>query len=152
KWVTDVTELILENGRKFYLSAIRDLGTGKIVSYDISYSNNNQLVFNTFNKALKKVKNISGLILHSDRGFQYTSKHFKFLLDEQGVIQSMSRVGRCIDNSPMESFWGIMKSEIYRGNRHYKFKDIKTARSQFKEYIDFYNNERITLEMERLIA
>ncbi|MET1540459.1 IS3 family transposase, partial [Staphylococcus aureus] len=56
KWVTDVTELILENGRKFYLSAIRDLGTGKIVSYDISYSNNNQLVFNTFNKALKKVK------------------------------------------------------------------------------------------------
>ncbi len=152
KWVTDVTELILENGRKFYLSAIRDLGTGKIVSYDISYSNNNQLVFNTFNKALKKVKNISGLILHSDRGFQYTSKHFKFLLDEQGVIQSMSRVGRCIDNSPMESFWGIMESEIYRGNRHYKFKDIKTARSQFKEYIDFYNNERITLEMERLIA
>ncbi|WP_432215949.1 IS3 family transposase, partial [Staphylococcus aureus] len=65
---------------------------------------------------------------------------------------SMSRVGRCIDNSPMESFWGIMKSEIYRGNRHYKFKDIKTARSQFKEYIDFYNTERITLEMERLIA
>lgn len=152
KWVTDVTELILENGKKFYLSAIKDLGTGKIVSYEINYSNNNQLVFNTYKKAIKKVKDVNSLILHSDRGYQYTSKHFKSMLDEHGVIQSMSRVGRCIDNSPMESFWGIMKSEIYRGNKHYKFKDLKTARKQIKEYINFYNNERITLEMERLIA
>ncbi|HDB3129762.1 TPA: IS3 family transposase, partial [Staphylococcus aureus] len=118
KWLTDVTEFKLKNGNKVYLSAIYDLGSKTILSYELSSSNNNQLVFNTLDKAVKKVKNTKGIIFHSDRGFQYTSRSFKAKLKEHKMIQSMSRVGCCIDNGPMESVWGMMKSEIYKGNKN----------------------------------
>ena len=97
KWLTDVTEFKLTNGTKAYLSAILDLGDNSIVSYVLGTSNNNKLVYTNT----------------SDRGFQYTSKSFKLKLDAINAKQSMSRVGRCIDNGPMEGFWGILKSEMY---------------------------------------
>ena len=86
-----------------------DLYDKRIVSYVISHFNNNKLVFDTFDKAIKANPNAKP-IFHSDRGFQYTSKIFKFKLDKAGMIQSMSRVGKCIDNGPMEGFWGTLKS------------------------------------------
>ncbi|RTX84197.1 IS3 family transposase, partial [Mammaliicoccus fleurettii] len=107
KWLTDVTEFKLKNGNKIYLSAIYDLGSKTILSYELSSSNNNQLVFNTLEKAVKQVKNTKGIIFHSDRGFQYTSRSFKTKLKKHKMIQSMSRVGCCIDNGPMESVWGM---------------------------------------------
>ncbi|MCE5147769.1 IS3 family transposase, partial [Staphylococcus aureus] len=67
---------------KIYLSAIYDLGVKRIVSYELGPSNNNQLVFKTFNQAIEKVENTKGILFHSDRGFQYTSKTFKHMLDE----------------------------------------------------------------------
>lgn len=106
-WLTDVTEFKIKDGSKIYLSAIYDLGAKRIVSYELGPSNNNQLVFKTFNQAIEKVENTKGILFHSDRGFQYTSKTFKHMLDECGMIQSMSRVSKCIDNGPMEGVWGL---------------------------------------------
>lgn len=151
KWLTDITELQLKNGNKIYLSAIYDLGSGKIVSHVLGSSNNNQLVFETFDKAVNTVTDTEGIIFHSDRGFQYTSRLFKNKLNQHNMIQSMSRVGRCIDNGPMEGVWGIIKSEIYRGYKNFKFETIEQAFQVINEYITFFNNERITLKMANLV-
>jgi putative transposase len=138
KWLTDVTEFKYGNGQKAYLSAILDLGDRSIVSYVIGHSNNNALVFETFDLALSAHPNAKP-IFHSDRGFQYTSKVFKSKLDKAGMIQSMSRVARCIDNGPMEGFWGILKSEMYY---LYKFDDYDSLKDAISEYIDYYNTKR----------
>jgi putative transposase len=138
KWLTDVTEFKYGNGQKAYLSAILDLGDRSIVSYVIGHSNNNALVFETFDLAISAHPNAKP-IFHSDRGFQYTGKAFKSKLDTAGMIQSMSRVARCIDNGPMEGFWGILKSEMYY---LYKFADYESLKDAIAEYIDYYNTKR----------
>lgn len=138
KWLTDVTEFKYGDGKKAYLSAILDLGDKSIVSYVIGKSNNNILVFETFNRAIENYPNAKP-IFHSDRGFQYTSKVFKKKLDQAGMFQSMSRVGRCIDNGPMEGFWGTLKSEMYHLK---KFADYESIKCAIEEYIDYYNKSR----------
>ena len=140
KWCTDVTEFkIAGQKKKLYLSAILDLYDRSIVSYVLSNRNNNQLVFDTFNKAIEENPGAHP-IFHSDRGFQYTSKTFKMKLDENGMIQSMSRVGKCIDNGPMEGFWGILKSEMFYG---IYFDDEQALKNKIEEYIFNYNNWRL---------
>lgn len=105
KWLTDVTEFKYgSRGEKAYLSAIFDLCDRSIVSYVFGHSNNNALVFETFDLAVTAYPDAKP-IFHSDRGFQYTTKTFKTKLGKAGMIQSMSRVGHCIDNGPMEGFW-----------------------------------------------
>ena len=114
KWLTDVTEFKYYKGaevKKLYLSAILDLYDRRIVSYKIGESNNNELVFSTFDEAVALNPNAHPLF-HSDRGFQYTTKTFHQKLVNARMRQSMSRVGRCIDNGPMEGFWGILKLEM----------------------------------------
>ena len=139
KWCTDVTEMKYgSEGGKAYLSAILDLKGRDIVSFAIGKSNNNQLVFKTFDLAVEKYPDAHPLF-HSDRGFQYTSKQFKAKLDKQGMKQSMSRVGRCIDNGPMEGFWGILKCEMYYLNHFDTYDELVTAVEQF---IHYYNHQR----------
>ncbi|MGN7943289.1 IS3 family transposase [Virgibacillus sp. 6R] len=121
KWVTDVTELKYGT-KKAYLSAIRDLYDGSIVSYVLGHSNNNNLVFKTLDQATALLNGDRPLI-HSDRGFQYTSKGFKRKIDAANMRQSMSRVGRCIDNGPMESFWGTLKCEKYYRRKYKTFEE-----------------------------
>lgn len=147
KWCTDVTEFKVPGQKqKLYLSAILDLYDKRIVSYVISHFNNNKLVFDTFDKAIK-LNPDARPIFHSDRGFQYTSKQFKLKLDQVGMIQSMSRVGKCIDNGPMEGFWGTLKSEMFYG---LKFEDEVSIREAIKNYIDFYNNGRFQTKLKGL--
>lgn len=146
KWLTDVTEFKLNNGTKAYLSAILDLGDNSIVSYVLGHSNNNQLVFDTFDLAVKNNPKAKPLF-HSDRGFQYTNKIFKLKLDSISATQSMSRVGRCIDNGPMEGFWGIIKSEMYYLRKFHTFDELKSA---IDNYIDFYNNKRLQKKLKGL--
>ena len=147
KWCTDVTEFKVPGQKqKLYLSAILDLYDKRIVSYVISHFNNNKLVFDTFDKAIK-LNPDARPIFHSDRGFQYTSKQFKLKLDQVGMIQSMSRVGKCIDNGPMEGFWGTLKSEMFYG---LKFEDEVSIREAIKNYIDFYNNGRFQAKLKGL--
>lgn len=117
KWLTDVTEFKWYEGptvHKLYLSTILDLFDRRIVSYVISDHNDNPLVFKTFDKAVKANPGAHPLF-HSDRGFQYTNRTFHTKLVEAGMTQSMSRVAHCIDNGPMEGFWGILKRERYYG-------------------------------------
>ena len=142
KWATDVTEFKWyqgDNVRKLYLSAILDLYDRSVVSWVVSAKNNNKLVLDTFQKAIQANPEAKPLF-HNDRGFQYTSKVFQMNLKRQGMVQSMSRVGHCIDNGPVEGFWGIVKSEMYY-NR--KFTDADSLRKAISDYIDFYNNKRL---------
>lgn len=142
KWLTDVTEFKYYVGpavHKIYLSAILDLYDRRIVSFVIRDSNNNALVFDTFDEAIKKNPNAHPLC-HSDRGYQYTNRLFHNKLEKAGMTQSMSRVGKCIDNGPMEGFWGILKRERYYGKR---FTDKETLVKMIEDYIDYYNNKRL---------
>lgn len=139
KWLTDVTEFKLTNGQKAYLSAILVLGDRSIVSYVLGYSNNNQLVFTTFDLTIAANPDAKPLF-HSDRGFQYTNKKFKNKLDSISAIQSISRVSRCIDNGAMEGFWGIIKSEMYYLQKFHDYEELKQA---IDEYMDFYNMRRL---------
>lgn len=139
KWTTDVTEFkIPGDKKKLYLSAILDLYDRSIVAYVIGSRNNNKLVFDTFDAAILKNPDAKP-IFHSDRGFQYTSKVFQQKLKTQGMVQSMSRVGHCIDNGPTEGLWGIIKTEMYC---LHEINDEMSLRTAIDKYIDFYNNER----------
>jgi len=138
KWLTDVTEMKYGNGQKLYLSAIFDLKDNGIISFAVGASNNNKLVFDTFDLAVKKYPDAKPLF-HSDRGYQYTNRQFKHKLDKAGMIQSMSRVGRCIDNGPMEGFWGILKCEMYYLNEFRTYHELQEAIIKF---IHTYNYER----------
>lgn len=139
KWTTDVTEFKVPfSNRKLYLSAILDLYDRSIVSYVLSNRNDNKLVFDTFDLAIETNPNVSPLF-HSDRGFQYTSKIFQYKLKGQCVEQSMSRVGHCIDNGPIEAFWGIIKSEMYYIN---KFNSENELRHAIEAFIHYYNHGR----------
>jgi transposase InsO family protein len=135
KWLTDVTEFKYGIGSKLYLSAILDLKDKSIVSYAIGHSNNNKLAFDTFDAAAALYPDAKPLF-HSDRGFQYTNRIFKAKLDKQCMIQSMSRVGQCIDNGPMEAFWGTLKAEMYYLHSFSDYESLKTA---IEQYIAFYN-------------
>lgn len=142
KWLTDVTEFkyyLGEEKHKVYLSAILDLYDRRIVSYVIGDSNNNELVFNTLDKAIELEPDAHPLF-HSDRGFQYTTATFHNKLIAAGMSQSMSRVGKCIDNGPMEGFWGILKREKYYGR---KFSDKESLIFMIEDYIGYYNNKRL---------
>ncbi|MGO0059787.1 IS3 family transposase [Brevibacillus fluminis] len=138
KWLTDVTEMKYGLQSKAYLSAILDLSDKSIVSFVVGHSNNNELVFRTFDIAHETYPDAKP-IFHSDRGFQYTNKIFNKKLADVGMTQSMSRVSRCIDNGPMESFWGIMKSEMYYLHKFQTYEELVAA---IMEYIHYYNNNR----------
>lgn len=139
KWLTDVTEFKYGNsGQKAYLSAILDLGDRHIVAWVVGHSNNNVLVFDTFHQAVKANPDAKP-IFHSDRGFQYTTRTFNTMIKNAGMIQSMSRVGRCIDNGPMEGFWGILKAEMYY---LHKFDDYESLMKAIEKYIWYYNHKR----------
>lgn len=146
KWLTDVTEFKYGNGQKAYLSAILDLHDKSIVAYVLGHSNNNSLVFQTLDLALQAAPGSTPMI-HSDRGFQYTSWGFKRRLEAHGLTQSMSRVGKCIDNGPMEGFWGTLKCEKYY---LHKYKTFDALNKDIHDYIFFYNYERLQVKLNSL--
>ena len=139
KWTTDVSEFKTPGGQgKLYLSAFLDLYDRSVVAWEVSERNDNNLVFNTFRKAITANPDAAPLF-HSDRGFQYTSPSFRQMLASQGMTQSMSRVACCIDNGPQEAFWGIVKTEM---PKLFEYHDKASLIEAIAKYIDFYNNER----------
>ena len=142
KWLTDVTEFkyyIGSEKHKVYLSAILDLYDRRIVSFVIRDRNDNALVFDTLDAAIAANPDAHPLF-HSDRGFQYTNRTFHQKLVNAGMEQSMSRVGKCIDNGPMEGFWGILKRERYYGKR---FTSRDSLVKMIENYIRYYNFNRL---------
>ena len=138
-WTTDITYLIF-NGKRAYLSTILDLYDRKVVAYKISKFNNNQLVIETLNDAIIKRKDVHGLIIHSDQGFQYTSFEYKAICESNGITISMSRKGTPIDDSPMESWHAILKKETLYNNNITSLQDyIKLV----EDWILFYNTNRL---------
>ena len=147
KWLTDVTEFKIPNStKKLFLSPILDLYDRSIITYELSYRNNNNIVFKMFDKAVKANPNAKPTF-HSDRGFQYTGRQFKQKLDSHGMRQSMSRPGKCIDNGPMEGFFGILKSEIFHGK---KFESYDELEFKIKEFINYYNNGRFQAKLKNM--
>ena len=138
-WITDITYLIYK-GARAYLSTILDLSNRKVVSYQISKRNDNKLVMDTLNDAIAKQKDVKGLIIHSDQGFQYTSYEYKAICESNGILISMSRKGTPIDASPIESFHSILKKETLHNNNITSLEEYITL---IHEWIEFYNTTRI---------
>ncbi len=138
-WTTDITYLIF-NGKRLYLSTILDLYDRKVVAYKIGKINNIGIVIATLNEALAKRKDVRGLIIHSDQGFQYTSFEYKAICESNGIQISMSRKGTPIDDSPMESWHGILKKETLYNNN---IKSLQEYQKLVEEWIIFYNTTRL---------
>ena len=139
KWTTDITYLIYKD-KRLYLSTILDLYDRKVVAYQISKFNDINIVIKTLNEAIAKRKDVSGLILHSDQGFQYTSYEYKAICKSNNIQISMSRKGTPIDDSPMESFHGILKKETLYNN---EISSIQEYQALVEDWILFYNTSRI---------
>ena len=148
KWTTDVSEFHIAAG-KLYLSPILDMHNREIVSYSISRSPGFMQVVHMLNQAFNKYADLSNLILHSDQGWQYQMARYHKALRERGITQSMSRKGNCLDNSPMENFFGKMKNEMFYGHE-YEFKTLEQLQKAMEEYIEYYNNERIQVKLKGL--
>lgn len=144
---TDVTELRYKNG-KVYLAAVKDIGTKEIISYEISHRNNIDLTGKAMLKALIKTESVhrEKLIVHSDQGFNFTHYSFRKLLDRYGVTQSMSRRGNCLDNAPIESFFGILKDHLELKG----CKNIRDIKKEVTKKINFYNHRRPQLGLKKM--
>jgi len=146
KWVTDITHMKYGFGKKAYLSAIKDLYDGSIVAYQVGRYNDNPLVMDTIKAAIEANPDAAPLI-HSDRGSQYTSKEYRFITTEAGMTRSMSRVGNCIDNAPIESFFGHFKCESYYLKHFESYEELE---KEIDKYIRFYNEERYQTKLNSL--
>ena len=146
KWSTDVSQFSLPWG-KCYLSPILDMATNEIISYDLSRSPTFQQVTDMLDRAFEKFPETDGLILHSDMGWQYQHPAYVNTLKEHGIIQSMSRKGNCYDNCIIETFFGRMKTEMFYGQQK-EYSSFEVFDKAVREYIDYYNNERIQKKTE----
>ena len=139
KWTTDITEFSLF-GKKLYLSPILDMYNSEIISYNISERPTLHQVMDMLDKAFDKLPDNTHLVFHSDQGWQYQHKTYQYRLKEKGIKQSMSRKGNCLDNSIMENFFGLLKSELLYLK---EFKSIEEFKNELERYIYYYNNKRI---------
>ncbi|MGU7776413.1 IS3 family transposase [Burkholderia sp. MR1-5-21] len=146
KWVTDVTEFNV-GGQKLYLSPVMDLYNGEIVAYQMDRRPSFEMVSGMLKKALAKLRRKDKPLLHSDQGWQYRMPAFRRQLKRRKLVQSMSRKGNCLDNAAMESFFGTLKSECYKGHR---FTCVEHLRDTLDHYIHYYNHERIKLKLKGL--
>lgn len=139
-WVSDITYIWTAEGW-IYLAIILDLFSRRVVGWAISKRLGEELVMDAFNMALWRRRPDEGLILHSDRGSQYSSRSFQRLLKNCGALSSMSSKGDCFDNAPAESFFGSLKTE-WVFNQNYRTRE--EAKRDLIDYLEmFYNSERL---------
>ena len=144
KLTTDVTEFNVCD-EKIYLSPILDMYNNEILSYSISLSPNFYQTREMLNGLIKQLPPNVNPILHSDQGWQYQMREYQQILKDNNITQSMSRKGNCLDNSVMENFFGRLKTEMFFGE---KFESVNTFIDKLKEYIYYYNNERIITKLK----
>ena len=148
KWVTDITYLPLVNGF-VYLAVVLDLFGRKVVGWELSDSLTTPLISDALRDAIEKRRpETSGLLIHSDRGCQYTSDEYQSQLKTMNITCSMSRTGCCYDNAVMERFFWSLKNEW---TKFESFEDIDQARESVFKYIEtFYNSKRIHQSLDYL--
>lgn len=138
-WVTDITYIPTDEGW-LYLAGHKDLFSGDLVGYAMSERMTKNLVSQSLFRGIAEKRPPRGLIHHSDRGTQYCAYEYGKLLDQFGMVASISRKGNCYDNAPMESFWGLLKNELVH---HQRFKTRAEAIQAITEYIEiFYRRQR----------
>ncbi|OLO13203.1 transposase, partial [Chromohalobacter japonicus] len=146
KWATDVTEFNIR-GEKVYLSPVLDLYNQEVVAYEVSRTPRLLMVVTMLDKALRRVEDAQGLVLHSDQGWQYQMADYRHRVTARGAEISMSRKGNCLDNAVMENFFGVLKSEFFHGQR---FSDVTTFIEELESYLHYYNHERIKVKLKGL--
>jgi len=144
KLTTDVTQFKVGD-EKVYLSPVMDLYNREIVSYSISLSPNLEQIREMLDGLFKKLPADATPLFHSDQGWQYQHAEYQRLLAEHNIKQSMSRKGNCMDNGAMENFFGRLKVEMFYGE---KFESVNAFIDELKQYIHYYNNERISLKLK----
>ena len=142
---TDISYLIYKGGKRAYLSATKDLATREIVAFNVSNDLSLKTAFSSLENTLKGM-DCNNLIIHSDQGFHYTHPLYINKLKEFGVIQSMSRKGNCLDNAPIESFFGHLKDDLDIKSCQ-SFDEVKTL---IENYIYYYNNERYQWSLNKM--
>ena len=149
KCYTDVTEFsIPTSNQKLYLSPILDGYNSEIIAYSLSSSPNLDQLKDMLKQAFRD-EQYESTILHSDQGWQYQHEFYHSFLEDKGIQPSMSRKGNSTDNGMMESFFGILKSEMFYGYEK-TFKSIKELEGAIVDYIDYYNNKRIKVKLKGL--
>ncbi len=148
KWSTDVSEFHIASG-KLYLAPILDMYNDEIIAYDISVRPDFSQQKRLLDKAFSKFEDLTGLIFHSDQGWQYQMSSWHKALKDKGIIQSMSRKGNCLDNCPIENFFGKLKNEMFYGHE-YEFKTREQLKEAIEEYIEYYNTKRIKVKLKGL--
>lgn len=146
KWVTDVTQFNVL-GHKVYLSPVLDLYNQEIISYEIADRPQTNMVMQMLQKSFKKLKPKDKPMLHSDQGWHYQIAPYQRALKQKGLTQSMSRKGNCLDNAVMENWFGIMKTEFFYQE---KFESVQSFKAGLKEYIRYYNHDRIKQKLKGL--
>jgi putative transposase len=146
KWVTDVTEFKV-NGQRVYLSPIIDLFNQEVVAYRLAKNARLTLVTGMLESGLSQLTQTQKPLLHSDQGWQYRSHQYQKQLADNGIRQSMSRKGNCLDNAVAENFFGLLKSEMYHGHH---FQDADELIEKIDEYIEYYNTRRIKVKLKGL--
>lgn len=141
KWATDVSQFGFPWG-KCYLSPVKDMFTGEIVSYDLSLRADLSQTRRMLDGAFTGRPFLKGLIFHSDQGWQYQQPWYVDELRKRGIRQSMSRKGNCLDNCIMESFFGSMKREMIYGHES-EFPDFGSFKRAVDSYILWYNEKRL---------
>ena len=149
KCYTDVTEFAIPaSSQKLYLSPVLDGFNSEIIAYNLSTSPNLAQVKMMLEQAFTE-KYYENTILHSDQGWQYQHDFYHHFLEDKGIQQSMSRKGNSPDNGMMESFFGILKSEMFYGYEK-TFKSLNQLEQAIVDYIDYYNNKRIKVKLKGL--
>jgi putative transposase len=138
-WLSDITYIHTSEG-VLYLAAVLDLYSRMVVGWSMNTTMESRLVVDALTMALERRGPGDTLLAHSDRGRQYASEHYQLVLTKHGITCSMSRVGNCYDNAPMESFWASLKKELVYPD---SFPTIAIAKAQLFEYLEvFYNRQR----------
>ena len=149
KCYTDVTEFAIPaSTQKLYLSPVLDGFNSEIIAYNLSTSPNLEQVKTMLEQAFTE-KHYENTILHSDQGWQYQHDSYHQFLESKGIQASMSRKGNSPDNGMMESFFGILKSEMFYGYEK-SFQSLKQLEQAIVDYIDYYNNKRIKVKLKGL--
>ena len=149
KCYTDVTEFAIPNStQKLYLSPVLDGFNSEIIAFNLSCSPNLEQVKKMLEQAFTE-KHYENTILHSDQGWQYQHDSYHRFLESKGIQASMSRKGNSPDNGMMESFFGILKSEMFYGHEK-NFKSLNQLEQAIIDYIDYYINKRIKVKLKGL--